>query len=139
MEWGLYSSWNSPGKNTGMGSIFFLQGIFPTQGLNSGLPPCRQILHQLNHQGRPCIGKQMPNHWTTREVLRPCFSLSLELPIEAACTSPYLWWPPAHSPSTTATVELPEVSSLWRTQRPISRDPGRQEAFEENEIKLESL
>ena len=138
MEWGLYGPWNSPGKNTGVGSVSLLQGIFPTQGLNSGLPLCRQILYQLNHQGSPCIGKWIPNHWTTREVLRPCFELSLELPTEAACTSPYLWWPPAHSPSIVP-FELPEVSSLWRTQRPISRNPGRQEAFEENKIKLQSL
>ena len=41
---GLYSPWNSPGQNTGLGSLFLLQGIFPTQGLNSGLPHCRQIL-----------------------------------------------------------------------------------------------
>ena len=34
----LYSPWNSPGQNTGVGSISLLQGIFPTQGLNSGLP-----------------------------------------------------------------------------------------------------
>ena len=29
---GLYSPWNSPGQNTGVGSLFLLQGIFPTQG-----------------------------------------------------------------------------------------------------------
>ena len=34
---GLYSLWNSPGQNTGVGSRSFLQGIFPTQGLNPGL------------------------------------------------------------------------------------------------------
>ena len=34
---------DSPGKNTGVGHHFFLQGIFPTQGLNPGLPDCRQI------------------------------------------------------------------------------------------------
>ena len=48
---GLYSPWNSPGKNTGVGSLSLLQGIFPTQGLNPGLPHCRQILYQLSHQG----------------------------------------------------------------------------------------
>ena len=36
------SPWDSPGKNTGVGCHFLLQGIFPTQGLNSGLPHCRQ-------------------------------------------------------------------------------------------------
>ena len=30
-----------------------LQGIFPTQGLNPGLPHCRWILYQLSHQGSP--------------------------------------------------------------------------------------
>ena len=29
---GLYSPWNSPGHNTGVGSFFLLQGIFQTQG-----------------------------------------------------------------------------------------------------------
>ena len=30
----LLCLWDSPGKNTGMGCHFLLQGIFPTQGLN---------------------------------------------------------------------------------------------------------
>ena len=48
---GLYSPWNSPGQNTGVGSLSFLQGIFQTQGLNPGLPHCRWIHYQLSHQG----------------------------------------------------------------------------------------
>ena len=47
---GLYSPWNS-GQNTGVGSLFLLQGIFPTQGSNPGLPHCRWILYQLSQQG----------------------------------------------------------------------------------------
>ena len=58
-----------PGKITGVGSLSLLQGIFPTQGSNPGLPHCRQILYQLSHQGwleiyplwcqgRAFIGKQ---------------------------------------------------------------------------------
>ena len=35
---GLYSPWNSPGQNTGVGSLSLLQGIFPSQGLNPGSP-----------------------------------------------------------------------------------------------------
>ena len=42
--------WNSPGQNTGVGSLSLLQGIFPTQGSKSGLPHCRQILYQLSHR-----------------------------------------------------------------------------------------
>ena len=45
------SPWNSPGKSTGVGCHFLLQGIFPTQGLNLGLPHCRQTLYRLSHQG----------------------------------------------------------------------------------------
>ena len=45
----LYSPWNSSGQNTGVGSLFLLQGIFPTQGSNPGLPHCRWILYQLSH------------------------------------------------------------------------------------------
>ena len=52
---GLYSSWNSPGQNTGVGSLSLLQGIFPTQGLNPGLPHCRRILYQLSHKESPRI------------------------------------------------------------------------------------
>ena len=40
---GLYSSWNSLGQNTGLGSCSLLQGIFPAQGSNPGLPHCRRI------------------------------------------------------------------------------------------------
>ena len=45
--------WNFPGQNTGVGSLSLLQGIFPTQGLNPGLPHCRWILYQLSHKGSP--------------------------------------------------------------------------------------
>ena len=50
---GLYSPWNSPSQNTGVGSLSRLQGIFPTQESNPGLPHCRQILYQLSHEGSP--------------------------------------------------------------------------------------
>ena len=70
----LYSPWNSPGQNTGMGNLSLLQGIFPTQGSNPGLLHCRQILYQLSHQGSPRIlewvvypfsnGSSWPRNWT---------------------------------------------------------------------------
>ena len=53
----LYSPWNSPGQNTEVGSLSLLQGIFPTQGSNPGLPHCRQSLSQLSHKGSPFL------HW----------------------------------------------------------------------------
>ena len=51
----LLCPWDSPGKNTGVGCHALLQGIFPTQGSNPGLPYCRRVLYQLSHQGSPRI------------------------------------------------------------------------------------
>ena len=45
--------WDFPGKNTGVGYHFLLQGIFPTQGSNPGLLHCRQTLYRLSHMGSP--------------------------------------------------------------------------------------
>ena len=39
----LLHPWYFPGKSTGVGCHFLLQGIFPTQGSNPGLPPYRQM------------------------------------------------------------------------------------------------
>ena len=47
--------WNSPYQNTGVCSLSLLQGIFPFQGSNPGLPHCRQILYQLSHKGTVSI------------------------------------------------------------------------------------
>ena len=55
---GLYSLWNSPGQNTGVGSLFHLQGIVPIQVSNPGLLHCRQILYQMSHKGSPYISHQ---------------------------------------------------------------------------------
>ena len=49
----LLCSWNSPGKDTGVGCHSLLQGIFQTQGLILGLLHCRQIVYRLSHQGSP--------------------------------------------------------------------------------------
>ena len=98
---GLYSPKNSPGQNIGVGSRSLLQGIFPTQGSNPGLPHCRQILHQLSHQGSPrilewvaypfssrsswlrnrtgisCIVGRFFTSWATREALLLFFTIYL--------------------------------------------------------------
>ena len=52
----LYSPRNTPGQNTRVGSLSLLQGIFPIQGSNLGLPHYRWILYKLSHQGSyPCL------------------------------------------------------------------------------------
>ena len=75
---GPYSPWNSPGQNTGVGSLSLLQGIVPgivpTQGSNPGLLHCRCILYQLSHKGSPrklewvvypfSRGSSWPRNWT---------------------------------------------------------------------------
>ena len=65
---------DSPGQNTGVGCLSLLQEIFPTQGLNPGLPHSRQILYQLRHKESPRIlgriaypfssGSSQPRNWT---------------------------------------------------------------------------
>ena len=44
---------NSPGQNTGVDSLSFFQGIFPTHRLNPGLLHCRPMLYQLSHMVSP--------------------------------------------------------------------------------------
>ena len=58
----LYNPWHSPGQKTRMGSLFLLQGIFPVQGSNPGLPHCRWILYQLSYQRIP-VQETWFNSW----------------------------------------------------------------------------
>ena len=58
---GLYSPWNSPDQNAGVGSLSLLQRIIPTQGSNPGLPHCRRILYELSHKGSPRYNRLHPN------------------------------------------------------------------------------
>ena len=80
----LHSPWNSPGQNTGVGSLSPLQGIFLSQGSNPGLPHCRRILDQLSHKGSPRIlewvaypcssGSSQPRNWTGVSCIAGRFS-----------------------------------------------------------------
>ena len=63
---GLYSLWNSPGQNTRVGSLSLLQGIFPTNGSNSGLLHYRWIPYQLSHKGSPRILEWVTYHFSNR-------------------------------------------------------------------------
>ena len=94
---------DSPGKNTGVGCHALLQGTFPTQGSNPGLPHCRQILYCLSQcggcyifgniscvftveraQGRP-EGKHVFSHLglspaSVSEIITGCFNATLSVP-----------------------------------------------------------
>ena len=81
---GSFVHGNSPGKNTGVGCHALLQGIFPTQGINPGLPHCRQILYHLSHQGSPIIvaGKIQSLHFSlvAQSCLTLCEPMNCSLP-----------------------------------------------------------
>ena len=68
-------------KNTGVGSLFLLQWIFPTQESNQGLLHCRWILSQLSYQGSPLPGLEMALLKMTSNV---CVLGSRSLSIEAS-------------------------------------------------------
>ena len=72
---GLYSPWNSPDQNTGVGSLSLLQGIFPTQGSSPGLLQCRWILYQLSYQGKPS-GPPLIHLWSQKAA--SALNLSLD-------------------------------------------------------------
>ena len=63
----LLCPWNSPGKNTGVGSYPLLQGIFLTQGLNSSLLHCGQILYSFEPPGKPKLNLEATNLPKTSE------------------------------------------------------------------------
>ena len=55
-SWTVQSiEFSTPEYWSGVSSLSLFQGIFPIQGLNPGLPHCRQILYQLRHKGSPNI------------------------------------------------------------------------------------
>ena len=96
---GLHNPWNSPGQNTGVGSLSLLHRIFPTQGSNPGLQHCRRILYQLSHQGSPRIlewvaypfssGSSQPRNPTVVSCTAGGFFTSWGIR-----EAPYSQWPP---------------------------------------------
>ena len=73
--WLAFLPWNSPGKNTRVGSYFLLQGNHPDPGwLHPGLLHHRQILYRLSHQASLLRWELITNR-TTRTVL-PCLCSS---------------------------------------------------------------
>ena len=79
----LFCPWNSPDKNTGVGShSIFSRGIFPTQGLNLGLLHCRQILYCLllsEPPGKPLFAKGRVHVKLQMELAIWCGGRSLKL------------------------------------------------------------
>ena len=99
---------DSPGKNNGVGCHALLQGIFPIQGSNPGLPHCTQILYRLSQKGCPrllewvaypfskgssqprsgtrvsCIAGGFFNSWANREASK-CFLAVVGSLVDPCC------------------------------------------------------
>ena len=67
---------DSSGKNTWVGCYALLQGIFPTQRSNPGLPHCRRILYSLSHQGSPSF---IPTLYLPFMIWRLAISVTYEM------------------------------------------------------------
>ena len=88
----LYSPWDSPGQNTGMGSLSLLQGIFPAQESNWGFLHCRQILYQLSYQGRPREGGHQTWWWRCAITLLGWFQVHFKQTFwSPGCSFFFLW------------------------------------------------
>ena len=83
---------DSPGKNTGVGCYALLQGIFPTQVLNPGLPHRRLILNHLSHlPNLPSWHYRANTYLTIWEINSPMWTTN-ELRMESSKTGvPNLW------------------------------------------------
>ena len=79
----LLHPWDSPGKNTGVGCHSLLQGIFPTQGSNPGLPHCGQMFYPLSYQGILHSSEEAPIK--LKSQLRDTFSQA-QLNTSSICT-----------------------------------------------------
>ena len=106
---GLYSPWNSPGQNTGVGSLSLLQGIFPTQGSNPGLPHCRRIIYQLSHKESPKLLEDreklrwlrvwqwlfstIPKAWSMKEIVRFAtpWTIACQVPLSMGFPGQQCW------------------------------------------------
>ena len=89
---GLYSPWNSPGQNTGVGSLSLLQEIFPTQESNQGLLHCRQILCQLSYRGSPSHFPDNPIKFSTTIIsFKDSWSMWTPMPEKLGSSSIFHW------------------------------------------------
>ena len=80
---------NFPGRSTGVGCLFLLQGIFLTQGSNPGVQHCRQMPYLLSHQGSPGAKYSFKSHGKLMIFSHP-FSLSPFLPFSLSVPSAIL-------------------------------------------------
>ena len=73
---GLYNPWNSPGQNTGAGSLFLLQGDLPDPGIETRSPALQADSLPAEPQRKPITIRTIPNHSFTLSQEFPGISLS---------------------------------------------------------------
>ena len=95
---------DSPGKNTEVGCYALLQGTFPTQGSNPGVPHCKEIIHCLSYQGSPRVLAWGAYHFS-RDLPNPGIKLgSPALQVDSL---------PAESPGNPKNTGVGGLSLLW--------------------------
>ena len=129
---GLYSPWNSPGQNIGVGSLSLLQGSFPTQGSNSGLLHCRQILYQLSHKGSPRILEWVAcpfsrgSTWPRDRTWVSWITAAAAASAKSLQSCPTLWDPIDCSPQSYAVHGILQAGILQWVSIPFFRElPGK--------------
>ena len=116
------SRWNSLGQNTGVGSCFLLQGIFPTQGSNPDLLHCRQILYQQSQQGSPALF-----HSFYRLVIFYCVYIWASLVAQMVKNLPAVQeiWVPSLGREDPLEKEMATHSSIFAWIIPWTEEPGK--------------
>ena len=95
---------DAPGKNIGVGCHALLQGIFPTEGLNPGLPHCIRILYHRNKKGSPLVHSFFFFFWLFQSgpSLFPFIIIFTKLPF-LSILYPY------HAPSHAKSLKLADI------------------------------
>ena len=119
----------STGKKTGGGSHSLLQGTFPTQGSNSGLQHCKQLLYHLCHWGAECVMEPLVHFnlpYTlvnlVKSHLKCAFLLKFSYTLLGRCRH------------LVARVLGKEQKSAWESLRCLSRTAGEALAMKWNRI-----
>ena len=58
---GLYSPWNSPGQNTGVGSLSPSPRDLPNPGIEPGCPPLQADSLPTDLSGKPIVQRCLPD------------------------------------------------------------------------------
>ena len=105
--WYFPGQWDFPGQNTGVGCHSLLQGIFPTQGSNLGVPHCSQTLPSAP-PGKPLPGR---GHVLSEQMNTQSYTLRLGF---KSGGKPYYFCPAVcHPKSFSPASHFPRTDPSW--------------------------